>query len=75
MKKILILLIGVFLLMGCSKKSNIDVAKEFENKVNKSKSYQIKGYLEIQNDGLIYIYCEMITTIGSAKIHLLIQIQ
>ena len=56
MKKILILLIGVFLLMGCSKKSNIDVAKEFENKVNKSKSYQIKGYLEIQNDEEIFKY-------------------
>ena len=42
--------------MGCSKKSNIDVAKEFENKVNKSKSYQIKGYLEIQNDEEIFKY-------------------
>lgn len=56
MKKILILLMGVLLLMGCSKKSNIDVAKEFEKKVNKSKSYQIKGNLEIQNDEEIFKY-------------------
>ena len=29
----------------------------------------------VQHNGLIYIYCEMITTIGSTNIHLLLQTQ
>ena len=56
LKKIFVLFASILLLMGCGKKSNIDVAKEFTNKLDKVKSYKIAGNLEIQNDEEIFKY-------------------
>lgn len=56
MKKVFVLFASILLLMGCGKKSNIDVAKEFTNKLDKVKSYKITGNLEIQNDEEIFKY-------------------
>ena len=49
LKKIGIFFI-LFLVMGCSKGNNIDASKEFQKRVEKSKSYKIIGNLELQND-------------------------
>ena len=54
MKKVFVLFASILLLMGCG--SNIDVAKEFTNKLDKVKSYKIAGNLEIQNDEEIFKY-------------------
>ncbi len=56
MKKVFVLFASILLLMGCGRKSNIDVAKEFTNKLDKVKSYKIAGNLEIQNDEEIFKY-------------------
>ena len=55
LKKIGIFLI-LFLVMGCSKGDNVDVSKEFQKRVEKSKSYKIIGNLELQNDEEIFKY-------------------
>ena len=56
MKKVLLLVSCLFLVMGCGKKQNIDVSKELIKKLEKSKSYEIKGNLELQNDEEIFKY-------------------
>ena len=55
LKKIVIFFI-LFLVMGCSKGNNIDASKEFQKRVEKSKSYKIIGNLELQNDEEIFKY-------------------
>ena len=55
LKKIGIFFI-LFLVMGCSKGNNIDASKEFQKRVEKSKSYKIIGNLELQNDEEIFKY-------------------
>lgn len=56
MKKALILFILVFLISGCGKKTNESVVKDFESKVNSSKSYKLDGSLEIFNDEDTFTY-------------------
>ncbi len=55
LKKFFIFFI-LLLAMGCSKNDNVDVIKEFQKKVEKSKSYKILGNLELQNDEEIFKY-------------------
>lgn len=50
MKKIFILITMLLLLCGCSKTSEEKLIKKFSNDVNSSKSYLLKGSLEILND-------------------------
>lgn len=50
MKKILILLSMVLLLAGCGKSNEEKLIKKFTDDVNSSKSYELKGSLEILND-------------------------
>ena len=50
MKKIFILLISLILLTSCSKNNEEKLIKKFTNDVNSSKSYLMKGSLEILND-------------------------
>ena len=56
MKKVLILFFLVLLVSGCGKKSNETVVKDFEKKVNSSKSYKLDGSLEIFNDEDTFTY-------------------
>ncbi len=56
MKKVLILFILVFLISGCGKKTNESVVKDFESKVNSSKSYKLDGSLEMFNDEDTFTY-------------------
>ena len=58
LKKIGIFFI-LFLVMGCSKGNNIDASKEFQKRVEKSKSYKIIGNLELQNDEEIFKLLEV----------------
>ena len=50
MKKLFILLISILLLTSCSKNNEEKLIKKFTNDINSSKSYLIKGSLEILND-------------------------
>ena len=57
MKKILLLLICCFLLLGgCGKQSKEDVIKDFKNSVNNAKSYKAIGTMEISNDEETFNY-------------------
>lgn len=56
-KKILfVLMMGLFLMSGCGKTSESDVIKELKDKISNSKSYNIKGTLEIVNNEDLYTY-------------------
>lgn len=59
MKKIFLFL-GIFLsllvMTGCGKYGENDVVKDLDKKVNKLKSYQIEGKLEIVNNDDVYNY-------------------
>jgi len=50
MKKLFILLISILLLTGCAKNSEEKLIKSFKDDINSSKSYTLKGSLEILND-------------------------
>lgn len=57
MKKILLLFIVVTLIItGCGKKNKDDVIKKFKNNVEKSKSYQLIGTMEINSDEDVFRY-------------------
>lgn len=57
MKKILILLmVGLFILVGCGKPNKNSVAMNFTKKIDKTKSYRLTGNLEIVNNDEIYKY-------------------
>ncbi len=50
MKKLFVMLISILLLTSCAKTSEDKLIKKFQNDVNSSKSYILKGSLEIIND-------------------------
>ena len=50
MKKLFMMLIFLLLLTSCSKNSEEKLVKKFQNDINSSKSYVLKGSLEIIND-------------------------
>ncbi|MBE6161546.1 MAG: outer membrane lipoprotein carrier protein LolA [Firmicutes bacterium] len=56
MKKIGIFLVIVLLITGCGKKSKSSIINDFKNKVNKSKSYEIVGTMDIINDEDVFKY-------------------
>lgn len=59
MKKILLFLLTflfVFSVTGCGKYSESDVVKDLDKKLNKLKSYQVEGKLEIVNNDDVYNY-------------------
>ena len=57
MKKIGLILLAVILLVtGCGKTDKNSVLNDFKAKVNKSKSYELKGIMEIINDEDIFKY-------------------
>ncbi|MBE6159036.1 MAG: outer membrane lipoprotein carrier protein LolA [Firmicutes bacterium] len=56
MKRIFMMLICLLLLTSCSKTNEDKLIKKFENDVNSSKSYTLKGSLEILNDEDSYNY-------------------
>ena len=55
-KKLLIILMTVFLMTGCFGRGKKDVIKELEKKVDGLNSYYIKGELEIINNEDNYTY-------------------
>ena len=59
MKKIFLFLglfFSILFITGCGKYGEKDVVKDFDKKVNKLKSYQIEGKLEIVNNDDVYNY-------------------
>ena len=57
MKKVLILLLVVSLFItGCGKKNSKNVINDFANKVNNTKSYVLKGTMEIYDDEETFTY-------------------
>ncbi len=57
MKKVLILLLVVSLFItGCGKKNTKNVINDFANKVNNTKSYSLKGNMEIYDDEETFTY-------------------
>lgn len=57
MKKIILLsLMLIFLTCGCGKVDVSKVKEDFENKVTKTKSYQLNGTMEIMNNEDTYVY-------------------
>ena len=56
MKKILLLLFGIFLLCGCGTANKEDVMNDLIKKTNKIKSYKITGNMEISNDEETFTY-------------------
>ena len=57
MKKIIVLLFSLMLMVsGCGKKSTENVVKDFTNKVNDTKSYILKGNMEIYADEETFTY-------------------
>ena len=57
MKKFLCLCCTILLLTtGCGKKSSVDVVKEFSSRVNDTKSYVLKGTMEIYSDEDTFTY-------------------
>lgn len=47
MKKIVVILLSIFILSGCGSKSSTDVLKEFKDNINKNESYIVKGEMVI----------------------------
>ncbi len=57
MKKSIILLLIMFLcLTGCSKNKSKNIINDFANKVNNTKSYSLKGNMEIYDDEETFTY-------------------
>lgn len=56
MRKIILLIMGFFLITGCSTKTDTDIIKEFSNNINRSKSYKIVGKMELLNDEEVFNY-------------------
>lgn len=56
MKKRLILLLSIFLLVGCGKTNEKDVIKNLTKKINNLDSYALKGSMEIYNEEDTYTY-------------------
>ena len=56
MKKILIILCFCLFISGCGKYTVKDAEKDLENKINKLKSYNLTGEMEIINNDDIYKY-------------------
>ena len=56
MKKTILLLIGVFLLVGCSSNGSDNTIKDFKNSIKKSNSYEIKGTMELRSDEETFDY-------------------
>ena len=57
MKKILVLLIlGLFVLVGCGKPNSNSVARDLTKKIDKTSAYKLDGDLEIVNNDEIYKY-------------------
>lgn len=57
MKKILMLFISIlFLASGCGQQTKEDIIKDMSDNVNKSKSYILKGSMEISNDEETFNY-------------------
>ena len=56
MKKILIFLLVIPFLVGCTSSLKNDAKDEFIKKVEKSKSYELEGIMDIQNDEEIFSY-------------------
>ena len=58
MKKILkiFFLISIFLLVGCDKRTDEDILKKLEKKLEDSTSYYLEGIMEIMNNEDTYTY-------------------
>lgn len=56
MKKIAVLVIGLLLLTGCGKKTPEDLVGKFEKSINNSKSYTLKGNMEILSNEETFTY-------------------
>lgn len=57
MKKLLLcIFLSLFLITGCGKNSESDIVADIDKKINKLKSYQIEGKLEIVNNDDVYNY-------------------
>ncbi len=56
MKKVVILLLVLTLMTGCGKKNAKNIINDFSNKVNNTKSYSLKGNMEIYADEETFTY-------------------
>ncbi|MBQ6841353.1 MAG: outer membrane lipoprotein carrier protein LolA [Bacilli bacterium] len=56
MKKVILCILSIILLTGCSKSNDANVIKEFTDNVNKSKSYKLVGKMELLNDEEVFNY-------------------
>ena len=56
MKKIAVLIVIMLILTGCGKKTPEDIISKFEKNVNSSKSYILKGNMEILSNEETYTY-------------------
>ena len=58
MKKILniLMILGIFLMSGCSSKNESSILKDLENKINNANSYYLEGTMEIINHEDTYNY-------------------
>jgi len=56
MKKIMVFLLLMFFLAGCSKKDSLNVKNEFVNMVNHTKSYKLVGKMELIGDEETFNY-------------------
>jgi hypothetical protein len=55
-KVLVIILVGVFLLTGCSKESESNILKKLANKIDKASAYHAQGELEIISNEEKYLY-------------------
>jgi len=60
LKKFLVILLSLFLLVGCGK-DNEDIVKQFESTVNELKNYHLTGDMEIVNNEEKYTYSVDVT--------------
>ena len=56
MRKICLVLLASFLLVGCGSYNSKNITKDLEKKINNLKGYEITGQLEIKNNDDVYKY-------------------
>ena len=56
MKKILLAILGILCIGGCQKNTNNDILSDVSKMITKSKSYHLKGHMELLNDEETFNY-------------------